>query len=176
MGTVVIVGMSFYRALKTVQWCCPFSQTSWWRTVEHCAYQFSCGHGCKMTLLGAYISSALHDIFINGKKDYTVYTYVWLEETGLSFNFVDILVQGVLVCGSWFFFVFCLLLCSHSIILQLHREVKWILPVLWWNLSVKMSARRINSPRSTDKIKTLTDDNAPSLHQPLPKFFWDGSA
>ena len=74
--------------------------------------------------------------------------------------------QGFCLSVLWdFSFVYYPLLCSQFVILQLHKEVRWILP--WENLSVKMSVRRTISARNKEKIKALT------LHRTLPRLFWD---
>ena len=47
-----------------------------WSTVPDNSPVLDLGHGCEAALSGAYISSALQDVLINGKKDYTMYAYV----------------------------------------------------------------------------------------------------
>lgn len=102
------------------------------------------GCGCEMALSRAYISSALQDILINGKKNYTAHAYVSFSVLFLQSLLLRVIVSSKGNCpsvlqtacckGFWFCFVgfgffFCLfvygpLLCSHSIILLLCKEVR----------------------------------------------------
>jgi len=52
-----------------------------WSTGPDSSPVLGLGHGREMALSGAYISSVLQDILVNGKRDCTVYTLCMIFQT-----------------------------------------------------------------------------------------------